>query len=227
MEQRQAARLQRRQLVRARKEQELIAKKKAEDKARADEEKRKQLLVEQRRLATEMAKLARKVSLMKRHFHQWKGVSVIKNEWDSRKAYLLWSDTVLGRGFTGWREATAAARKERTELADKCYLKRPLDAWREQTRHVRTNLGQRMAEISTRHRKKRALEQWLVQHCKVSKELSRLERIAAERARASAMRSALAGWRDAAAVQRTEREIDKRVQEKKREISLWLDEGTL
>ena len=118
---------------------------------------------------------------------------------------------------------TAGAQKERGELADIQYLKSPFAAWREQTHHVKTNLGQRVAEISTHYRKKRALEQWLAQYYKVSKELSRLERIARKRARASAMRSALAGWRDASALQRTEREIDERVQAQKREISKWLD----
>ena len=222
MEQRQAARLKRRQEARERKESELFAKKAAEEKARADQEKRKQLLIDQRRLGTEMAKLYRAVSLMKRHFFHWKNVSVVKNEWDTRKAYVLWSDAVLSRGFSGWRAVTAAAQKERGDLADIHYLKRPFAAWRDQTRHVKTNLGQRVAGIITHHRKKRALEQWSAQHYKVSKELSRLERIAMKRARASAMRSALAGWRDASAVQRTEREIDERVQAQKREISKWL-----
>ena len=223
MEERHSARLKRRQEARERKEGDLFAKKEAEERARLDEEKRRQLLIDQRRLATEMAKLHRTVSLMERHFHHWKDVSVVKNEWDNRKAYLLWSDTVLSRGFSGWRALTAAAQKERGELADIHYLKRPFAGWRDRTHHVKTNLGQRAAEISTHHRKKRALEQWSAQHYKVSKELSRLERIAMKRARASAKRSALAGWRDASALQRTEREIDERVQAQKREISKWLD----
>ena len=223
MEQRQAARTQRRQEARERKERELIAKREAEEKARADQEKRRQLLIEQRRLSTEMASLYQTVSLMKRHFHQWKDVSVVKNEWDTRKAYVLWSDTVLNRGFSGWRAATASAQKERAKQADLNYLRRPFAAWREQTRHVKTNLGRRVVEISTHHRKKRALEQWLAKHYEKSKEVPRLERIAMKRARASTLRSAIARWRDASAIQRTEREIDERVQEQKREISMWLD----
>ena len=223
MEQRQEARLKRRQEARERRERELIAKKEAEEKARADEEKRRQLLIEQGRLSTEMAKLYRTVSLMKRHFHHWKDASVVKNDWDTRKAYLLWSDTVLSRGFSGWRTVTAAAQKERDQSADIQYLKRPFAGWKDHTHYVKANLGERVVEISTHHRKRRALEQWLAQHYKVSKELSRLERIAMKRSRASAMRSALAGWRDASTLQRTEREIDERVQTQKREISKWLD----
>ena len=119
MEKRQAARLERRQQARVRKERELVAKKEAEEKARADQEKKKQLLIEQRRLATDMANLHRTAAMMKRHFHYWKTASVIKNEWDNRKAYVLWSDAVLGRGFSGWRAVTTATQKGRTERAGK------------------------------------------------------------------------------------------------------------
>mmetsp|Transcript_1119 Transcript_1119/g.3159 ORF Transcript_1119/g.3159 Transcript_1119/m.3159 type:complete len:553 (+) Transcript_1119:3068-4726(+) len=223
MEQRQAARLERRQQARKRKERELVAKKEAEEKARADQERRKVLLMEQRRLATEMARLHRTASFMRRHFHLWKAASVVKNEWDNRKAYVLWSDTVLDRGFSGWRAVTTAAQKERTERADAHYLRRPFAVWREQTRHVRTNLGQRIVEISTHHRKKRAFDRFLAQHYQTSKDRSRLERIARKRARAQVLRSALAGWKVASVLHRTEREIDERVQEKKREIARWLD----
>lgn len=59
-------------------------------------------------------------------------------------------------------------------------------------------------------------------HYEVAREATRLERVARKRGRASILRCALSRWKDGVTVQRTEREIEERIQEKKKEVDAWL-----